>query len=220
MHLTKELKGMKAGLSVKNWVIGKAPEVLRNIHNAEVNVAIYDRDTLSFEAGIRELVYSGINFRAKGSVEDIIRLLESLPGSVGVKALVNDLASQLELFAQVAQAKSYRLLLATVDTNMCRKFHTDINDLRMLCTYHGPGTMWLTDENIDRKALHTIGSDDPVALDEEKIQQVETGSVVILKGAVYPKEDTRAAVHRSPAIEDGGVRRLLLRIDTNEFLNF
>ena len=95
-----------------------------------------------------------------------------------------------------------------------------MNDLRMLCTYSGPGTLWLKEDNIDREALHASTDNEPIALDERMIQQVRTGDLVILKGAIYPKEGTKAAVHRSPAIEESGERRLLLRIDTNEFLNF
>jgi hypothetical protein len=55
-------------------------------------------------------------------------------------------------------------------------------------------------------------------VNQNEIQQVEAGSALILKGAIYPKEGTRAIVHRSPAIEESGERRLLLRIDTNSFL--
>ena len=59
-----------------------------------------------------------------------------------------------------------------------------------------------------------------IVLDESNIQQAKTGAVVILKGAMYPAKGTNAVVHRSPTIEESGATRLLLRIDTNEFLNF
>ncbi|MGK0427956.1 MAG: hypothetical protein ACJAUR_002072 [Ulvibacter sp.] len=42
----------------------------------------------------------------------------------------------------------------------------------------------------------------------------------MLKGAIYLSEGTKAVVHRSPTIEESVETRLLLRIDTNEFLNF
>ena len=50
--------------------------------------------------------------------------------------------------------------------------------------------------------------------------QVPENGVVLLKGALYPKAGTRAIVHRSPTIEESGEKRLLLRIDTNDNLNF
>ena len=101
---------------------------------------------------------------------------------------------------------------------MCRKFHTDINDLRLLCTYIGPGTLWLPDEAVDLKALQKGGDEQALVVDEQQIQQVSTGDVVILKGALYP--EANPILHRSPSIEESGEKRLLLRIDTNEFLNF
>jgi hypothetical protein len=89
----------------------------------------------------------------------------------------------------------------------------------MLCTYIGPGTLWLKEDNINRRALVSSSSqDEDIVVNQNEIQQVEAGSALILKGAIYPKEGTRAIVHRSPAIEESGERRLLLRIDTNSFL--
>ena len=46
----------------------------------------------------------------------------------------------------------------------------------------------------------------------------QTGAVAVLKGAIYPQKNTNAVVHRSPAIEETSEKRLLLRIDTNDFL--
>lgn len=132
--------------------------------------------------------------------------------------LLKDIVRQLSLFSQIAQSTSYRLLLATIKSSMCRKFHTDINDLRLLCTYSGLGTLWLTEDNVNRKALDTYGDNECIVLDESRIQQAETGSIVILKGAIYPQEGTVSIVHRSPSIEETGQRRLLLRIVTNEKL--
>jgi len=133
---------------------------------------------------------------------------------------LNDIETLLSIFNRITQAQSFRLLLATINTNMCRRFHTDVNDLRMLCTYSGPGTLWLTEDNVNREALETCKDNECIVKDESKIQQAPTGSVVILKGAIYPQQGTKAIVHRSPTIEESGEKRLLLRIDTNEFLKF
>ena len=130
---------------------------------------------------------------------------------------LRDILSLLHHFSQVTNASSFRILLATVDTNMCSKFHTDINDLRMLCTYVGPGTLWLSDETEYRHARNKGGNGNSESLNEAEIQQAGTGDVVILKGALYPKSN--AVLHRSPSVEKTGEKRLLLRIDTNESTN-
>ena len=93
---------------------------------------------------------------------------------------------------------------------MCRKFHTDVNDLRMLCTYVGQGTLWLPDEAVKNEEYRTRR--DEIVIDEDLIQQALTGDVLILKGALYP--EANAVIHRSPTIEETNERRLLLRIDT------
>ncbi len=98
---------------------------------------------------------------------------------------------------------------------MCRKFHTDINDLRLLCTYAGPGTLWVAEDENNRDY-------DEEHIGEVRIHQADTGDILILKGALYPKG--KPVVHGSPTIEEtDGKRlceRLLLRLDTNSFLDF
>jgi hypothetical protein len=95
-----------------------------------------------------------------------------------------------------------------------------MNDLRLLCTYNGPGTVWLSDSNVNRNALETYGDNETIVKDNSQINYAKTGSVVLLKGAIFPIKGTKAIVHRSPTIEESGLSRLLLRIDANDFLNF
>lgn len=211
---------MTTTIDIKNWVTGTTPEVFKHIHQSEINIAIYDRDTTAFAAEVEHLLEQDIEFRSKGTIEAI---LAALPTAVSVKdcpLMVQDIKDLLYEFKQLTAKEEFRLLLATINTNMCRKFHTDVNELRMLCTYSGPGTLWLTKDNINRRVQGLYSTDESIALDESKIQQAKTGAVLILKGAIYPKEGTEAVVHRSPTIEEVGEKRLLLRIDSNDFLNF
>jgi len=132
-------------------------------------------------------------------------------------SLLSDISKLLGIFEAITKAQSFRLFLATVKTNMCRKFHTDVNSIRLLCTYTGQGTLWLPDEALDQMALRSVRKNQDIDPDQKYIQQVRTGDVVLLKGALYP--DGHPIMHRSPSIEESGEHRLLLRIDTNEFLN-
>jgi len=202
----------------KNWVEGNCPTVLHQIHSNEVNIATYNREIDVLSNEIDTALNQAIEIRVNGDIDKIVQTMENNLKEFDL--LKSDLISLLHLFKDITKANRYKVLLATVNTNMCRRFHTDINDLRMLCTYSGPGTLWLEDDNVNRKALDTCGDNECIVLDETKIHQAKTGSVVILKGAIYPTEGTKAIVHRSPTIEEIGERRLLLRIDTNEFLNF
>lgn len=201
-------------LHLKNWVIGNSPTELHQIHHSEINIAIYNRDITSISQEIQALVNQPMKMNVSGDMESMVQTIQNELKEY--EFIISDIISLLHLFKEITKARIFRLLLATVNTNMCRRFHTDMNDLRLLCTYSGHGTLWLPDDHVNRKALNTRGNNDRIVMDETKIQQVKTGSVVILKGAKYPTKGTKAIVHRSPTIEASNKRRLLLRIDTNE----
>lgn len=207
---------MKTTTIAKNWVIGTTPSVLDNIHKKEVNITIYNRDTMLLEKEANKLLERNIKFKSNGDINTILSEIAKAIEPNEFHLLLNDIKNLLHTFNKITNAKSLQLLLATVNTNMCRRFHTDVNDLRMLCTYVGFGTLWLTEDNINRKALNTYKDNEFIVMDKNKIQQAESGSVLILKGEKYQKRTKNAVVHRSPTIENGE-KRLLLRIDTNEF---
>lgn len=202
-----------------NWRTGTLPQVLETIHDQGVNIAIYERDIRPLEAEINRLLGRGIAFTAYGSGAELLLQLAGLLGPETYPALLDDMARLVDHFERVTGSSHHQLMLKTVDTDMCRRFHTDINDLRMLCTYHGPGTLWLTNDNINAKALESRCEQAAIARDEALIRQASAGAVLLLKGALYPGENSRAVVHRSPGVEHNGQKRLLLRIDTENSVN-
>ncbi|XOV67882.1 MAG: DUF1826 domain-containing protein [Fluviicola sp.] len=204
--------------TVQNWEIGNTPDVLREIAWKDVNVTIYERDINALKEEIELLLPMTINIRCSGSFEVIMADIRSTLSNVNCESIINDIGSLLEEFKKASGADSFRLLLETVTSNMCRRFHSDMNDLRLLCTYAGPGTLWLKDDNINRDALNQRGEDDDIVKNKDEIQQVKTGAAVIIKGAMYPKKGTKAAVHKSPPVEETGEKRLMLRIDMNQNL--
>jgi len=211
---------METSTSIQNWAVGNDPEVLQRIDQSEVNIAIFNRDVSAMDAALESLRQHDFEFRANGDVETVLHAITHATALKDYVLIQQDIKYLFTLFSEAAGAGSYKLLLTTVSNNMCRKFHTDINDLRMLCTYVGPGTLWLTEDNANRAALKHFADNDSIVLDNSKIKQAQTGAAVILKGAVYPKEGTKAILHRSPTIEGSGQNRVLLRIDTDAFANF
>ncbi|GAB1856508.1 hypothetical protein MHTCC0001_13430 [Flavobacteriaceae bacterium MHTCC 0001] len=211
---------MKTITPVRNWVIGTTPEILKNIHQNDVNITVYNRNTSTLTNEVNKLLKQDIKLKLSGNVKSIINEIAKALNPDEYPMLLQDIEQLLCLFKNITNAGSFRLLLATINTNMCKRFHSDNNDLRMLCTYSGPGTLWLTEDNINRQALNTFKNNTSIVIDEHKIQQAKTGAVVTLKGAKYPKAKTKGAVHRSPTIEASKEKRVLLRIDNNEFSNF
>ena len=205
---------------IENWVIGNCPTSLQKIHQKHINISIYDRDITHLSDEVKGLLARNVEIRISGDTNSILKQISSELNSNDFSLILNDIKGLLLQFEELSGAKSFRLLLSTVNTNMCSRFHTDMNDLRLLCTYSGPGTVWLSENNINRDALETYGDNETIVKDESQINYAKTGSVVLLKGAVYPLKGTKAVVHRSPTIEETGMSRLLLRIDANDFLNF
>lgn len=204
-------------IDIANAAINNDPNVLKDIHLASKNIAIYQRDIEPLSADLEQIADYEIKYHASGSVAEILSQLDDFFTNHLEKCLTlfDDISEILGLFEQTTQKSSFRLLLETVSTNMCRKFHTDVNDLRLLCTYIGPGTLWMPDGAIDQKASKASKE---MVMDLAQKQQVAAGDVVMLKGALYP--DANPILHRSPTIEEKGEKRLLLRIDTNETLTY
>lgn len=207
---------IKTEKSYANATISHDPSLLQEIHLPTKNIAIYQRDIELLQSEITPLVTQAIECRASGTIPDVVGKLTTYAEQhfPQAKALREDIIASLNLFQQITKAATYRLYLASVSSNMCRRFHTDINHLRMLCTYAGPATLWLPDEAADQNASRNGRGNQEIVIDEDQIQQARTGDIVILKGALYP--DGNPILHRSPGIEKNGDKRLLLRIDAND----
>lgn len=201
-----------------NAAIGRKPEVLSEILKEEKNITVYEREIPHLEKDIQSLLGREFELRCSGTLKEIEFALRA--GLKNELALCEDAINLLKRFKEISEAGSFRILLEKVETNMCRKFHTDINDLRMLCTYSGQGTMWLPEGAVNRSVLKSMEGNESIVSNNTLVQQVSSGDVVILKGAIYPQKNTKAIVHRSPPIEELGEKRVLFRIDTNEFMNF
>ncbi len=210
---------MESTVSPKNWIASDHAAVLETIHRSELNIAIYNRDLTLLKGELDQLLNSEFEFRTSGETSDILNDIRSAPTLNNLPQLKADLEDLFIQFRELTKAGNFRLFFATVRNNMCRKFHTDINDLRMLCTYVGPGTLWLSEDNINRAAENSE-DEELLVIDEDRIMQASEGDVLVLKGAIYPKEETTPILHRSPTIEESGQKRILLRIDTDEFANF
>ena len=204
---------MESTIITKNWASGDAPEVLEEIHRNEVNIALFNRLSQPWKTEVAKLLKKDFQLKSSGTPQTIVDTIAQFDELHDSPLLKADIKMLFNHFTQLIKSDTYRLFLATISNDMCRKFHTDINDLRMLCTYQGPGTLWLTEDNINYQAT----DDEQLVIDKSQVQQAQTGTVVVLKGAIYPQDGAKAILHRSPSITDSNEKRLLLRIDTEGF---
>ena len=115
-------------------------------------------------------------------------------------------------FLHFSDRGTARFYLKVVENDACTKFHVDGYNLRLFTTYLGPGTMWLPEKAVNRRALGQ--SNESIVKDATETMQMAPGHVGILKGEIANgKSRVRGIVHRSPEIEQAGEKRIILRVD-------
>jgi hypothetical protein len=105
----------------------------------------------------------------------------------GQSAFVADISGLCTLFHDITDASEIGIRLEVTDRQTCPKFHTDRVFLRMMTTYHGPGTEWL---------------------DQGEVRQAAAGEVLLAKGELWGGV-SGACVHRSPPLQPGQWRVLV-----------
>lgn len=205
-----------------SFVISNDVEQLEDIQRADINISIWERpvnpEMNQWLEQFKESDFKSFNLHTtsqtfKGDFENaLINYQNSSP--LGFQSLLEDADMLLQAFAKITQKTNFRIYWAIVRNGMCRRFHTDANTLRLLCTYMGPGTQWVKPDNIDYDIPHCKGNE--MIINEDEIQQTKPFDVVILKGALHAERDTPPILHRSPPIESETEKRILFRIDVLE----
>ena len=202
---------------------GRHESVLGKILEADTNLVIWRR-----EGGPAALPPAALDYTARladrGDAFEVgldeggrPRDLRRMPRWPGRDALIEDWAKAQAMFRELVNDHAVEAKVEMVTHDKCRLFHGDFNRLRWLCTYAGPGTQWVADGDVDRVALarDDIRRDQRnqhVVPDARRIQQVDAGDVILLKGYDFPGNAGGAAVHRSPPLAERGLTRLLLTL--------
>jgi hypothetical protein len=169
---------------------------------------------------------STLHFQETAGKEKLIRNLMNYITSLSIKPndelayLIEDIEQLITIFSKVSKSKKVNLLLSVVNTNMCELFHTDINELRLLCTYKGKGTLWADNSNVNWNEMNCCKTNEALIKDQTKIHKAKPFEVLVLKGALHESNNSHAILHRSPTVEESKENRLLLRLDTQNFGKF
>lgn len=197
---------------------GSQARILDGIRAPEVNLAVWQRpleaDLLAaargFAAGNGNLTLSACPRSIAGELYAALAPYE-IPMLLRDRWIA-DMAGLAREFARLDASERLQLRLETVRDDGCRRFHTDLVTLRLLCTYWGPATQWLDNAQVDRQALQNGQPNAAIALAAPS--QLGLGWVALLKGDAYPGNADQGIVHRSPPIAREGVERVLLCIDS------
>ncbi len=201
---------------------GKAPAVLADVFQEDINIAIWKRQLpLPVQETVNGLIASD------RSVDSLITLpRENARGSVCESLgthqeclFSQDVAELVEMFCLLLGLKRVALRLRMLDGAMCPKFHVDRVPCRLITTYYGAGTEWLPHDAVDRSKLGpgSLGQSDlqsGLLKTKDDIQQLNRGDVAVLKGELWEDNENAGLVHRSPEVPAGDVR-LLLSIDVS-----
>ena len=215
MHQTAPAQELIAPASPH--AVGGQRHILHEINNPDVNLSLWQRPAQ--EAVIGELAALQAtqlrDMRRSTNLDsfdsDVSLLLEQQGlDPQAFKNLRADLHRLTVLFSDVSGSHEMIFRLLTTDSDDCRRFHLDRTRLRLLCTYRGPGTEWLTDAQVDRVALaRGAPNEDIIRFGEPST--FERFWVGIMKGD--PKKMGHGLVHRSPPLTGSGKIRVLFCLD-------
>lgn len=142
----------------------------------------------------------------------ITRELHEQLGDDAPDPLSRDMVQWCKIFVNITGASAISIYLKKINHDACEKFHIDGYTYRLLCTYHGPGTEWTYNDNVNRKYLGE-GTNDQIIKDWNRIERINTFDVAILKGELPHQRNGKGIVHRSPPVSQCGEERLVFRID-------
>jgi hypothetical protein len=190
---------------------------MNGFRDEETNLAILKRNLPDCSKTILELLEHSLDAAQvavdRGMSTDLIPAL--LDEDLDLQAedslvLYSDIAELAQCFFDLTGALRIGVRLERVESDNCRLFHVDHVEARLVSTYFGKGTEWLKNEDVLRSGLGQ-GDNDLVMRPGSEIQSMLPGWVGIMKGE--RKNPGAGLVHRSPPIQDSGLKRILLRMD-------
>jgi hypothetical protein len=192
---------------------GVSPEILGEIYQPSVNVVIWQRVLKNAVASYSFfLLEQNASFRIQQilNISQIRTLLRNLlPDSNEKNLFIEDIALVVEMFSLLFESDEIGLRLHCVSGAPCPAFHNDRIPCRLLLTYHGEGSQWLDESNLNRDALATVESP---SLDENNIHSIAVGHVALFKGEGWEGNEGNGWVHRSPP-QPSHEKRLVLTLD-------
>lgn len=187
------------------------PDVLADIYQDDIAITIWRRLLSNHCAEYAHYLLRRTPCFQTRSVVASARIKDYLAGELPLApnrdALVDDINLVAQMFACLFDLSHVGLRMAVLNKAMCPKFHVDRVPCRLITTYAGPATEWLTHKDVERLPN---GAVQPLA--HAKIHQLASGDVALIKGEAWQGNEGRGLVHRSPHITDTE-RRLVLTLD-------
>ncbi|MGF1543983.1 MAG: DUF1826 domain-containing protein [Parvularculaceae bacterium] len=121
-----------------------------------------------------------------------------------IDPIADDLVALASLFADICDASPVRVRLETVADSGCRRFHFDNVAMRLVVTYRGAGTQWVSPAFAAAARAQQTGYDGP-------INEIRTGDVALFRGR--RSNIAGMTLHRSPPLAKNAPARLIGVVD-------
>lgn len=183
--------------------VGESPQGLTEVLQDGVNLAVWQRQLPVHVADFAQVLLSlgqplaeslTLELQPDDDAPALRGLAEAYADLQGYEGFICDVRWLVGAYACLLDARRVGLRLRALEGAMCPRFHVDHVPARLICTYAGPGSEWLT------------------APDAVQVEQLSTGDVAVLKGERWLGNEGQGLVHRSPAVP-AGQRRLMLTLD-------
>jgi hypothetical protein len=187
-------------------VVAAHPSVFEHIFAPGVTVCIWNRQPDPILTNyLRESACCGSwerRTRVDVAAPQFEELLTGFKADVGRVRWVTELSALIDLFATLTDSRTVGLRMTATDRATCPRFHSDQVGLRLLCSWLGAGTEWLSEEDVIRPSAERPDQSTRLAVGPVRpggvVRQMRPFAVGVFKGDLWPKNHGRGAMHRSP----------------------
>lgn len=193
-------------------VVGHTPQIMAQVLQDGVNLAVWQRRLPPQLEDFAQVVAGLGSSMAEQRIIEVDEhhppeFSDLLPMAVdihGYEAFVADVTWLLSAYTCLMGARRVGLRIQVLHRPMCPRFHVDNVPVRLITTYAGPGSEYISRQACAKLALST--GESPV----DKVKRLAAGDVALFKGERWLGNEGAGVVHRSPPAPQP---RLLLTLD-------
>ncbi len=196
------------------WLLHKAEDLL-GFTSSPQSLALWRRTPFPGAGALMDSVLSELSPFAQVLAPDQVRLAlaPAFPAGFWRSPLaaewLEDVVGLVTAFCRELGVDQCKLQLDK--DRPCVRYHADNVPLRLVCTYRGPGTLWLSEDNLDLKAAEAKGTgNDDIVLRPHDVQQAGEWDVLVMKGK---RANTTPLYHKSPPARPGDPASLVFKLD-------
>lgn len=199
------------------YQVGSDVSILSDIYDEKNNIVIWQRNIEEISNSALKILYRKPNLEISKIVSGqniSSTLIEEIGDDISFNIFFDDVALLVDIFCTLFQLNEVGIRLARIDKAMCPRFHVDNVPCRLVTTYDGIATEWLSHPDADRSKLGTgnLGKSDEesgIYKTKDQIKYLNKGDVALLKGESWEGNEGAGLVHRSPNINKDEPRILL-----------